>query len=262
MDKQAQAEIEEIKRLREIREIKRLRAEKQQDSGSWTGALTSGPIVEVPVLSPLARKAGNVVTAAGAKLFGDERSFGDIYDQLGQKQEVEQAQFAQKHPVANVAKNIAGGMLIPNPAGIGATAAGVAAKTGLQATGLGARALAGGANAAARVGTGSVTSYIDALSRGMSQEEAAEAAKTAATVGGAFEAVIPAAKGAAKFTSKYVFGVPQELAQRYLGRRPQINAASEERTVNDITDAARSLQEPAEQAETNLAQARMAESEA
>lgn len=79
----------------------------------------------VPVLGPLAAKAGTAFGAALATPFSD-KSFGQLYNEGRNADEKATTEYTHENPVAAGAKSLAGGMMLPMP-GVGLAGAAKAA---------------------------------------------------------------------------------------------------------------------------------------
>jgi len=174
----------------------------------------------IPIIGPLAAKAGTAVAAGLMAPFSD-KTFGELYNESTIEDEKRKAIYAKKYPVANVAQDVFASAALPAPG------AGTAVMSG-------AGKLAKGVNAAAGIGRKATINYgaaeADSFLRGGPEGSGNFAA--GATVG--TELLPKAIKPIAKGIRKYSFGVTDKLAEAYAKRAPFINKESEALLKADV----------------------------
>lgn len=211
----------------------------------------------IPVLGPLAAKAGQAFGAGLSAITPGLPGFSEAYDKIGKEHAADRASFAKDLPQAEFVNQVAGGAALPLPSG------------GLQgATALG-KAAAGVGNSAIRVAAPAGLTYADTALRGGTPEEAASAGKTAGLIAGGIEAIPLVGKVAGKAITRGVFGLKPETGEYYRANRAAVNNADEGRLVEEIGAARQTLQDQHETALLNagvsqqeLAAAKVAEKEA
>lgn len=197
----------------------------------------------VPIIGPLARKAAHGTIAAieaarGDKPFGE--AFPQKYGELEQESAAQAKQYAEKHPVADVALSGVASMGLPIPGGqwLGAAkGSGTLARAGMKA-----------ADIAAKAGTQYGVSATDTLARGEGMEKAKESGEMAGALTAGAEILPGALKLAGRYASRYVFGVPPKLAQKYLGAAERINKVDEEQLKELVDNTVGKLRESADAA--------------
>lgn len=190
--------------------------------------VTEAPSIgeRIPILGPLAAKAGTAFGAATMAPFSD-KSFMQLYNEGIAEEEKKKAKYAEKFPVANFGQDVAAGMALPVP---GASAAKVGAS-------LGQKALAQTGDLASRAVLNYGIAEGDAALRG--QEGSGDVAAGLTVAAGVLP---PAVKGAGKFVRRFGFGVTDDVAQRYGQRASQINAESEaglKKSIDDVINKIR-----------------------
>lgn len=211
--------LAKVKRKRLIDEVKAKRASQSDPDRAHASVLPIG--TSIPVLGPLAKKAGEYTGAAMATVYPGGK-FSDNLEKFQRQNAEDELRFAEENPVTATVSNIAGGMVLPPIA---------KAIKPFQAAGKLAQVGNFGTNLGVRAGEAAATGAADAELRG---QDAGQAAKEAAAFTGILGGAGAAAKGLGKYIPRFVFGVKPETAAKYKARAPEINAASEEELVGDI----------------------------
>jgi hypothetical protein len=95
--------------------------EKQIETGSWYSDPTMASRMVIDGLTlGWGDEAGAGVAAGVAKMMGDEKPYTEIYRDMKNSLDAEEAKYRQEHPVASIGLNIAGGLMT---GGIGANKA-------------------------------------------------------------------------------------------------------------------------------------------
>lgn len=141
--------------------------------------LVEGPGIgeSIPILGPLASKAGHAAAAGFGALTGDDK-FGDLYNKLEEEDSKREADYAKEYPAANLTKNLVAPLALPIPNLGMANAVGGAGKL----AGL-ARGALGTADA---VVPQMATSYADTALRTGDMDQAAKSAEDTGMLGSAF----------------------------------------------------------------------------
>lgn len=193
----------------------------QFDALKGFGSYTAGSI---PVLGPAVEKAA----AGTAALFsGPEATkvpYANPYETFKGAHRQEREQYEAEHPTWAMGGALLGTAPLPvGPQWKAAEGMGALAKTGIAA-----------ANVASRTGTTAAQVATDALIEG---KDPIEEGKKAGFGQLAMETAIGAIKGSAKVGARLMTGVRPETVAKYKARAPQINAADEEKIVNEVTAA-------------------------
>lgn len=188
----------------------------------------------IPILGPLAQKAGEYAGAGLATIYPGGK-FSDNLKRLQQQNAEDDILFADENPVTATLSSFAGGFALPSAPALNA----------VKGASIGSRVGNWGANLAARMAEAAGVSATDAELRGGDSESAAV---DAAAFTGGLGALGGVAKGAGKYIPRIVFGVKPETAAKYRARAPEINAASEEELIGDVEGAYRKLNDAAEEA--------------
>lgn len=190
---------------------------------------------KIPVLSSAAKSAGQALIP---KPYADE-------------QDAKERQNAAENPGSTFVGQVLGGGALPAfPKLFGA--GGALAGPATSAVGKGAQYLG---NAASRVGYGSTLAAGEAAASG--DEDPLEAFKNTAKTGGVLEGIGAAGNAAAKYIPRFVFGVKPQTEAAYRARAPQINAADETTTADQLAENAQKLRDPYNDAKTALGDAKV-----
>lgn len=173
--------MQRIKRLERMQRIKKLEAVKSgqgdiaADVGSVAKNATSilrgpGLAENIPVLGPLARRAGEGFRAVIEGGFGDE-TIPDAYTRIRSENDRERQQYAEEHPIADVSKKLLGG--VGGAGALPVLGAGVSGALGV------------GGRIAGAVGT----EAADATLRGLTEEEIKRAGSLSGGIQAGLEAV-------------------------------------------------------------------------
>lgn len=174
-------------------------------------------------------------------------SEGEIYGKNLQAQRNKEQSYAEEHPVANTAISLAGAGALP----VGGSLMAAAPKAGILA-----KAGVGAVNAGGRVALNTGATYLDALTRGGSEEQAEQNAQDSGKISAVLEALGAAGHLAGKIVGPAIFGVRNETSAKYLARRPEINAANESHLVEEAGDVVGNLKDNVSNAKSVLQEAK------
>lgn len=188
----------------------------------------------IPVLGPLAAKAGHAAAAGFGALTSDEK-FGDLYNKLENEGAADEAAYTKEYPVAAVGKSLAGNFALPVP-GLGTAGA-------VAGSGRAANAIRGALGAADVALPQAATTYADTLLRSGDASRAGNEAENAGMMSGAMTAIPSVIGKVGRGASRVLTGLKDDTIDYYRANRGAVNAAdmddlvrSGRGVVKDITD--------------------------
>jgi len=196
-------------------------------SGANESIMGFSPAADIPVLGPLAQKAGSAAAATVGRWAGaaKEPTFYQEYQRLENQRKAEQGEYAKKQPILSVASSLIGSSAIP-AAGIGKIA--TAGKGAIQ-KGLGYLAEKG----STALGSAGI-SAADAATR---DGDAEQAGKESLMFSGILDTLGLGGRAIKRVIPRTVFGVRGDTTKKYLERAPQINEIDEEKAISLVDEA-------------------------
>lgn len=183
---------------------------------------------EIPIVGPLAKKAGAGVRAIYETITDPNKRAEEIlktYGQIREAQDKESADYKKKYPIASTAQEMAGGFLLPAPFALPKAAA---------TAGTAIKALRGGADIASKAAQSAAVTAADLQLRGASDQQTKDTALMTAGLTGAVSTVPSLLKGAMHGYGRIMGGVKPEAVKKYMARPNEIRAADEEKIYREF----------------------------
>lgn len=187
----------------------------------------------IPIIGPLAEKAGDALNAGIQKATGDPRSYGDIYKTVREFQGKKNETFEKEHAGAAIAQSIIG------TGSSGGLDLGMAA--GIKGAGAIARAGRGLVNIADQVIPNTAVAYGDAKIRGASEDHAEESAVNVAKWTAGLTAIPKALSLLGRGAAGAYAGIGGQTIDKYKAGKARINDLTEEAAMNQVEGAAQTV---------------------